>query len=113
MTDEHLVLCTNCNGTGRTVLSHVRYADGTGASNVRDLCTMCQGRGAVPAITRQWSENGKRCRERRVGAAIGVREMAARLGLSAPDVSHMEWGRADPARLVEFWAREDGKIQNG
>jgi hypothetical protein len=90
------MICPDCNGEGKTIASHVRYADGRGAFNVPVRCIRCQGKGHVADRTPQWIEAGARMKTLRMNAGRTLREEASRRGMDAALLSAMEFGRAEP-----------------
>jgi hypothetical protein len=88
--------CPDCRGTGTTVASHVSYADGTGASNVTIKCTRCHGTCEVDDRTPEWIKAGESMRLRRILANRSLREEAKRRGITAQELSRMEFGKVEP-----------------
>ena len=64
-------------------------------------CDLCKGTGKVSDQTLQWLSAGKRHRDDRVARDESIMECSRRLGIRAAELSAMENGRADPARLQQ------------
>ncbi len=92
-----IAICPECQGRKFTIASHVRYADGSGRSNVTLKCSFCQGTGEVPQEKLAWRAQGQAMREDRVNVRmVGLREEAKQRGMSPSELSGMEQGRIKP-----------------
>ena len=89
--------CPSCDGA-RTFPGFVDGPSG-GRFDAALPCGLCHGSGVVPLHVVHWLSVGRAHRERRVENDEGLRECARRIGISAVELSAMENGRADPARL--------------
>lgn len=88
--------CPDCEGHGKTVATHVSYANGTHGYGVAMPCLRCSGSGTVPDVMREWMARGRRLREKRLAARRNLREEAARRGLNVVELSQMEHGKIEP-----------------
>jgi hypothetical protein len=90
--------CPDCKGTGKTVASHVSYADGRHGYNVPLKCTRCEGSGDVPEQMVAWIEVGRKMREARVNGKPyrNLYQEAERRGMHAATLSRMERGVIEP-----------------
>ena len=94
-----VVECPDCRGTG-SLMAMVDFVDRTKSGPMRIQCSRCKGAGSVDRIMEEWMRVGGTHRTWRVAQHESLRECAARLGIPVPDLSAMESGRTDPARLV-------------
>ena len=62
-------------------------------------CSLCLGEGRISATTADWLVRGEAHYKARVSRGESVRECARRLGISVVELSGMEHGRIDPAKL--------------
>lgn len=90
------MICPTCAGSKVVVASHARMADGSSRWGLQLPCFQCGGSGEVPAEMANWIEEGRRMREARIARRTGLREEAARRGISASKLSNMESGREAP-----------------
>jgi hypothetical protein len=95
---EALVECPECKGVG----DRGGFAiDSNGSFYSRVSCSLCRGGGAVAPHRVKWWTVGRAHYRARVAKMEGIRECAARLGVTPQQLSAMEHGRADPAILGE------------
>lgn len=92
--------CPSCKGSGKTGLVHINYG-GVRPGEWREglPCRRCQGEGEVSDKQADWIRRGEAIRRARVGRGESVRDVSRRTGLGSANISAMERGRADPARL--------------
>lgn len=83
--------CPRCNGEGKE-----RGFGCPGFKPIEINCLDCGGSGEIDAERLRWQEEGEKLRENRKARGITLREEAKRRGLSAVDLSDMEWGRKEP-----------------
>ena len=102
--ETSLAQCPDCRGKG-TISAFVDW-EGGGEFREGIRCHGCGGTGRVTAQRIIWRGAGKQHRDARVARMESLRDCAARLGVSAVELSDIERGRADPARL-------DGVSANG
>lgn len=91
--------CPVCDGKG----THGLFADGPKGGRYVEAapCTFCAGKGRVEPHRIEWRRIGRDHYRARVKRAESVRDCATRLGVTPAELSAMEHGRADPARLKE------------
>lgn len=96
--------CPQCDGRG-TNAGLIHYVDGFGhrASRYDDAirCSLCGGTGQISKQTAEWLAIGRQHYETRIARDESLRECAVRMGIKASELSAMEHGRADPAKLKE------------
>lgn len=90
------VTCPDCSGTRTTIV--LRHRNGLGEMAEID-CSTCQGTGTVDPAVLVWREQARAVRAARRQQDRTLHEVAALGGLTVPEVSAMETGRADPAPL--------------
>ena len=95
-------LCPACNGAKRGVAL-------VGAEMVLCACTLCRGAGAVTEQTARWHYDGQIARVVRIAGGEAPQTAARRLGITTLELTDMEMGRADPARLRAARSAEDKK----
>lgn len=100
------MLCPDCKGSGKSVASHVSYADGTHGYNVEMTCLRCKGQRTVSDDMAAWMQSGNQCRLRRLETRQNLVELSGVSGLAMVDVSKMEHGKIDPTPLVEYWSKQ-------
>lgn len=93
-----MVQCPLCEGY-RTLPT---FSDGPrgGAYNPAQMCGLCQGAGEISEQKAEWLRIGKAFRDERVRLGITVFRAAVSLEVSPVELSAMEHGRQDPARLA-------------
>lgn len=99
--------CPRCNGA-RTSAAFISLADGSSRYAPALPCSLCKGVGTVGAQAAAWFYVGRAHYEARVARMESVRECAKRLSVSPSELSAMEHGRADPARLPTTSHEGDG-----
>lgn len=90
------MICPDCDGTRRVIASHVRYGDGSGATNVSLRCSRCIGKGVVPDEMAEWIRVGQEMRKSRLAIYRTLRQEALRRGMTAMQLSQMEHGKILP-----------------
>lgn len=98
-TDERVV-CPQCGGR-KYMLALVDYADRSKSGSQQIACHVCDGEGTIDPQRARWIAIGRAHRERRVLAHESVRACAARLGIDALELSLMEFGQMNPARIED------------
>ena len=91
------VECLACKGIGHMV-AFVDRASGGHLDPVL-CCNLCLGEGCISATKADWVARGRTHYKARVARRENVRDCAARLGVGSAELSAMEHGRLDPARL--------------
>jgi methylphosphotriester-DNA--protein-cysteine methyltransferase len=84
------VMCPGCHGRGQAFM-FATHADGRCSAGYQD-CLRCKGKGRVPEEQRAWIEDGARIRDARIAAGRSLRQEAARLGITAVELSEIERG---------------------
>lgn len=92
---QELVKCWTCDGTGIAGYALHRKA------NVTIPCNRCKGTKTCPAIMRKWEEEGKAHMKERQRRDLSIRERAAELGCTLPELSDAEHGRIDPSTIIK------------
>lgn len=89
--------CPDCGGKGTRGL----FTDGPKGGRYIEAaaCLFCGGKGRVDPRRVEWRRIGRGHLSARVQRRESVRDCAARLGITPAELSAMEHGRADPARL--------------
>jgi methylphosphotriester-DNA--protein-cysteine methyltransferase len=82
--------CPSCHGRGQAFMFST-HADGRCSAGYQD-CLRCKGKGQVPEEQRAWIEDGARMRDARIAAGRSLRQEAARLGITAVELSEIERG---------------------
>jgi|ERR1700733_1094471 len=95
------MICPDCNGNASIVASHVRYADGSGASNVPMKCSRCNATGECPDEMAEWIRVGERMRQARLAVYRNLHQEATRRGMTAVELSKMEHGKIKPIPAEE------------
>ena len=93
--------CPHCDGRGSNA-AFVCFADNSGQRSryyeaIR--CSLCGGTGQVSKQTAEWVAAGREHYAIRIARGESLRECAVRMGIRAAELSAMEHGRVDPARL--------------
>ena len=93
-------LCDTCSGKGTIWAPFALHKDG-GCKPATLTCYDCKGTG-LERGQREWKVTGQECRRLRVDVEPyeSLGDVARRSGISVVEVSEMERGKADPARLV-------------
>jgi hypothetical protein len=91
------VECPRCKGAGH-VPAFVHGGDGTRFDPAL-RCGTCKGGGRISLTVVHWLTIGHAHYKARVARRESVAECAARLGIRPAELSGMEHGRLDPARL--------------
>lgn len=89
--------CPRCHGKGTFAAFVDTATDGWYDPAIK--CDLCKGTGSIAAQIVEWLEIGRAHYERRIARDESIMECARRLGIRAAELSSMEHGRADPARL--------------
>lgn len=90
--------CPTCNGE-KEIHALVKYTRG-GCKPATLPCFDCKGTGSVPDERGAWMALGKRMRDTRVAASLGLIDAAKILGVNVVALSDAEHGRVDPAPYV-------------
>lgn len=93
-----LITCPECEGRKRlfALVDGPKYS---GPAHV--ACAFCKGAGEVDPIRAEWLRQGREHYAWRVHVRReSARDCAARLGITAPELCHMEHGRHDPAPIM-------------
>lgn len=90
--------CPHCKGR-RTLPT---FSDGPcgGSFNPAQMCGLCQGAGEITEKQALWVKVGKEFRDERVRLGVSIFRAADSLQVSPVELSAMEHGRQDPARLA-------------
>ena len=89
--DYGLVICPECDGRKRS-MAHLNTTSGHRWECVS--CLSCDGMGHVRQGELDKWRDGERMRVDRKARKVTLREEAARLGISAKELSDREWGRS-------------------
>lgn len=82
--------CPHCSGTG----NFFAMWDGEGGSGIRTFeCLTCAGSGKITAAQLLKIHEGKSLREARLVEGKTLSEAAAERGITAAQLSALEWGR--------------------
>jgi ribosome-binding protein aMBF1 (putative translation factor) len=100
-----MLICPDCKGSGKTGLVHINRGDQPHEWREGMPCWRCDGTGKIPDEMRDWMERGEVLRKARITREVSLRERAKELGISASELSAMERGRTNPARVE---GRESG-----
>lgn len=100
--------CPQCDGTGTLAGFVDGFRQGRRYGEFRRdiICFTCNGVGKIPVHRLNWIEEGNAHRQERVDRRESLHQAAARLNLSAAEVSAMERGQLNPSRLHP--ERDDG-----
>lgn len=90
------MICPECRGEKLIIASHVRFANGSGASNVLMDCVRCAGTGDCSDEMAEWMRVGEAMRKARLSIYRSLSEEAARRGMTAMQLSKMEHGKIKP-----------------
>lgn len=93
--------CPHCDGVG-ALSGFVDGRDKAGRrfGEIRKIaCMTCAGKGRIPTHQASWIEEGRAHRMARVERRESIHEAAARLDITAVELSAMEQGRMNPAPL--------------
>ena len=93
--------CPHCDGLGAVSGFVDGFRNGRRHGELRrDIpCFTCDGKGRIPTHQFNWIEEGRVHRSQRQERKESLHAAAARLGISAAEVSAMEMGRMNPAPL--------------
>jgi hypothetical protein len=87
-------LCPRCQGEGEVKARVYGMRHGYACCQWRMLlCQDCGGMGLISAAQWEARERGRRLREDRIARCVSLREEARRLGITARELSHQEWGK--------------------
>jgi hypothetical protein len=95
---DGMVTCPDCRGKGTLGA----FLDGLSGGRYEEAiqCSRCRGVGAIDRQQEEWMRVGGTHRTWRVAQHESLLECATRLGLPVSELSSMEHGRSDPARLI-------------
>jgi hypothetical protein len=86
--------CPSCNGEkGRTFTAFVNRGE-AGCSVEQHRCSQCGGSGEISEYEHGLYVEGRRLRDARVAADLGLYDAAKLFGCSTPELSAIEHGRA-------------------
>lgn len=90
--------CPRCDGAK----THAAFVDGACGGHYEPAlrCDLCKGSEEVADEVYKWLQIGKRHRFARVDRLETIGQCADRMGVTAAELSAMEHGRSDPARLL-------------
>lgn len=91
-------VCPSCQGRAYSK-AFILSSDGRSIMDPAHPCPVCTGLGRIDHQTAAWRERGQAHARARRSRMESLLECAQRLGLSPAELSAMEQGRADPARL--------------
>lgn len=100
--DERSERCPTCNGEGGAN-ALLRYDDGRCREQWMP-CSACRGAGTVSERRAAVTRAGEALGERRRALDLSLRELAAKLGISASNLSDVEHGRAPESAMEEVRA---------
>jgi hypothetical protein len=92
---EKLVKCWSCDGTG--IAGYALHRRDT----VTIKCARCKGDKKCPEIMRKWEEEGRAHMKERQRRDLSLRERAAELGCTLPELADAEHGRIDPSTIIK------------
>jgi hypothetical protein len=94
VTHMPIVICANCNGTGKGN-AHIHVNRGSYEHKwLRQICGQCRGSGKDKVRTDESIKAGISFRKERIARGERIFDTAARLGISCADVSAIDRGNA-------------------
>lgn len=92
-----MAICRSCKGSGE-VFAHVNTASPATHGFQMTKCFACDGSGELSLEQVEAMERGRALRADRVGRGMSLRAEAARLGISAVELSRRERGKSKGER---------------